>query len=671
MGGTATGSLARVHRPELQGLRAVAVTLVVVYHVWFGRVSGGVDVFFVVSGFLLTGQLVRDADRGPLALGRRWRRMLVRLLPCAVVVLVTTVVAGMLLLPEGRWPQTLREVVAAAVFLENWQLAAGAVDYAARSNMVSPVQHFWSLSIQGQFFLVWPLLVALVALAARGDAARVRAHMTVATLGVFAASLTFSVVLTATNQPLAYFHSLTRLWEFALGGLLALTIDTVRLPRRARVHLGWAGLAGLLACGAVLRVGTVFPGVAALWPTACAVLVLVAGVTGARAGADRLLTSRPLRYVGDLSYPLYLWHWPVLVFCLVLTGRDRLDAAAGAGVVALSVLLAVVTHHLVERPVPRLPGGGYRTAVAGLAVLFLMSGLWQVEATQRASGAGEVGDIRYPGALALAAGDPEPAPLLPPPVSVTDDWVRIEHWDCAPMARFPMDACTRPVEAPQRRIVVVGDSHAQQLSGALVPIADRHGWQLTVIARGACPFSTASEVVADEPDCLAWGDAAAAEIADLHPDAVVTLASRDARAGLTEQTPAGFVARWQQLAQLGIPVLAIRDTPRFDRSMPDCAQSVWAQLSWAEHSGTDVPVADSCGVERAAVYASAPPWAHLPDVPPNVRFLDIADRVCGPDRCSAVIGNVLVYLDDNHLTASYSASMAPLIEGDVLAALGF
>jgi hypothetical protein len=228
-----------------------------------------------------------------------------------------------------------------------------------------------------------------------------------------------------------------------------------------------------------------------------------------------------------------------------------------------------------------------------------------------------------------------------------------------------MDACTRPVEAPQRRLVVVGDSHAQQLSGALVPIADRHGWQLTVIARGACPFSTASEVVADEPDCLAWGDAAAAEIADLHPDAVVTLASRDVRAGLTEQTPAGFVARWQQLAQLGIPVLAIRDNPRFDRSMPDCVQSIQVQQA------ADDPTAPVCGVERAAVYAPEPPWTHLPDVPSNVRFLDIADRVCGPDLCPAVIGNVLVYLDDNHLTASYATSVADLIEGDVRSALGF
>ena len=257
------------------------------------------------------------------------------------------------------------------------------------------------------------------------------------------------MVLTATNQPLAYFHSLTRLWEFALGGLLALTIDTVRLPRRTRVHLGWIGLVGLLACGAVLQVGTVFPGIAALWPTGCAVLVLLAGVTGARGGADRLLTSRPLRYVGDLSYPLYLWHWPVLVFYLVLTGRDRLDLANGAGVVALS-RGARRAHPPPRREAgagaARAAGTGWR--VAGLAAVFLAAGLWQVEAVQRASGAGEVGDIRYPGALALAAGDPEPAPLLPPPVSVTDDWVRIERWDCAPMTRFPMDACTRPVEAP-------------------------------------------------------------------------------------------------------------------------------------------------------------------------------------------------------------------------------
>ena len=229
------------------------------------------------------------------------------------------------------------------------------------------------------------------------------------------------------------------------------------------------------------------------------------------------------------------------------------------------------------------------------------------------------------------------------------------------MTRFPMDVCTQPVVAPERRIVVVGDSHTQQLTGALIPIAARHHWQLIAIVRGACPFSTASEVVVGEVDCLDWNASAAAEIADLRPDAVVTLGSRDVRAGLTERTPAGFLAQWARLGELGIPVLALRDTPRFDRSMPDCVQH-------ATSSGTDPA---QCGVERAAVYTSEPPWAHLADVPPNVRFLDLADRVCGPSFCPAVLGNVLVYLDDNHLTASYATSMADLIEGDVRSALGF
>ena len=661
MGGTGRATL-RGYRPELQGLRAVAVSLVVVYHVWFGRVSGGVDVFFLISGFLLTGQLVRAAGRGPLELGRRWGRTLVRLLPCAVVVLVATVVAGVLLLPEGRWPQTLREVVAAAVFLENWRLAADTVDYAARSAMSSPVQHFWSLSIQGQFFLVWPLVVAPFVIAARGDAVRLRGRLVVLSLGVLAASLTFSVVLTATNQPLAYVHSLTRLWEFAFGALLALTIDAVRLGTATRVRLGWAGLAGLVACGAVLRGSAVFPGIAALWPTGCAALVLLAGATGERLGPDRLLASRPLRLLGDLSYPLYLWHWPVLVFALVVSGRDRLDLADGALVVVVSLVLAVVTHHLVERPVQaRAPEAGRRWVAVGLAAVFVAAGLWQADVLRRSQGDGQVGDVRHPGALALVAGAPEPAPLLPPPVVVTEDWVRIEHWDCAPLARFPTDVCTQPVAAPERRIVVVGDSHSQQLAGALVPIAARHNWQLITIVLGACPFSTASEVLPGDTGCLEWNAAAAAEIADLRPDAVVTLASRDVRAGPTEQTPPGFVAQWARLDELGIPVLAVRDTPRFDRSMPDCVQR-----STSENADPAL-----CGVERAAVYASAPPWTHLRDVPPNVRFLDLADRVCGAAFCPAVLGNVLVYLDDNHLTASYATSLADLIEGDVRSALGF
>jgi peptidoglycan/LPS O-acetylase OafA/YrhL len=667
---------ARGYRPELQGLRALAVVLVVIYHVWINRVSGGVDVFFLISGFLLTGQMVRAAERDRLDLRQRWSRTLMRLTPAAVLVLVSTAVASVLVLPEGRWAQTIREIAAAALYLENWQLAADSADYAARNNMASVVQHFWSLSIQGQFFLLWPLLIALVALASRGATEQVRPRATLVLLGVFAASLVYSIELTVQNQPLAYFHTLTRLWEFALGGLLALHADRVVLPPRARVATGWTGVLGLVVCGMALPVASVFPGIAALWPTGCAALVLLAGRTGAPAAADRLLASPPARYLGDISYALYLWHWPVLVLYLVAREQESLGLYGGAFVIGVSVVLAVLTYHLVEKPALRRPAGprtGYRLAAIGTTTVLILAVTWQVIGAQHGETVAELGDEAHPGARALLTGAVDPAPLLPPPVEVYEDWVRIEHWDCTPMAAFPMDVCAQPLPPPPdgesggdqetsqpaaRRVVVVGDSHAQQLTGALLPIARQNNWQLIAIVRGACPFSTASEVVPDEPDCLAWNQAAAEEITTLAPDAVVTLASRDARAGLTEQTPPGFVEQWRRLEAQGIPVLALRDNPRFDYSVPDCVQNQPDDL-------------DACGISRHDVYAPDPPWTTVPDIPPNVAFVDIADAVCDRERCPAVIGNVLVYLDDNHLTATYSTSMADLLAEQVHTGLGW
>jgi hypothetical protein len=329
----------------------------------------------------------------------------------------------------------------------------------------------------------------------------------------------------------------------------------------------------------------------------------------------------------------------------------------GAGIIAVSLVLAAATHHAVERPVLARGlgvGPAYRLGAACTAAVLVVAALWQLEATRRASVEAGVGDARHPGAVALVSGPVEPAPLLPPPVAVYDDWAGA-GWDCVPMSRFPSDVCVQPVEVePSRRVVVVGDSHAQQLIAALEPIAATRGWQLASMLYGACPFSTVSEVDPDNDDCVSWNDAAAAELVDLGATSVVTLGSRDVRVGLTEQTPPGFVDRWRQLDELGISVLAVRDNPRFDFSMPDCAvQGDPAQ----------------CGAARAELYAEAPPWTVIDDVPGNVTFLDVADAICEADFCPAAIGNVLVYMDHNHLSATYSASMVPLIEAEVVAAL--
>jgi len=632
----------------------------VVHHVSDGRVSGGVDVFFLISGFLLTGQLARAAVRGPLDLRARWSRMARRLLPSAAVVLLATIAAGALLLPETRWPQTVREIVASALFLENWQLAADAVDYTARNNTTSVVQHFWSLSIQVQFFVVWPLAVALLTLVARRTPHRLHTHLTATLLGVFAASLVFSVALTAADQPLAYFHSLTRLWEFALGGLLALWIDRIPWTRGERVTFGWIGVLGLVACGFVLDGGSVFPGFAALWPTLSGALVLLGGVTRSPYGAHRLLVLRPVQFIGAVSYPLYLWHWPVLVLFMVARDQDEVGTLGGIAVIAVSAALAVLTSRFVESPLRRLRFSDVdanRYGAAAMATVLLGAAIWQFAATQREIPAEGLGGPQYPGAAALVDGEPEPAPLLPAPVSVYQDWVWVQDWDCAPLAEVRSDICTQPVEAPpEKRIMVVGDSHLEQFIAALVPIARQHDWQLIGALRGACPFSTASEVDPNDAECVAWNAAVGNKIAELRPDAVVTLATRDVRSGLTEQTPAGFIDQWRRLADLGIPVLAVRDNPRFAYDVPDCVRQQGRE-------------GDPCGVERDTVYTGDPPWAQLA-VPPNVSFLDLADYVCTDTRCPAEIGNVLVYLDDNHLTASYATTMAPVIEDQVVSAVG-
>jgi len=655
------GRTRRTFRPELQGLRALACVLVVAYHVWLGRVSGGVDVFFFVTGFLITGQLVRAAGRGGIEFRPFWGRMIKRLFPAALTVLAVVIVVSPLVLPEARWWQTIREVVASALYFENWRLAADSADYFAQHNEASPVQHFWSLAIQGQFYVVWPLLVALVAVIARR---RLRAALAGVLVAIFAASLAFSVWLTWIDQPLAYFHSLTRVWEFALGGLLALVIDALVLPRLVRILLGWAGVAGLVSCGLVFAVGTMFPGYVALWPTLSAALVLVAGATGSRFGADRFLSTRTLRYLGDLSYALYLWHWPVLVCYLVARGRTEVGLLGGTAIVGTALLLAIATHHLVEKPVrePRNRWGAYRFAMLAMAPVLVGAGIWQVTSDQLARARTvTAGDLDHPGALArtpgfVYQGAPDP-PLAPSFVSVAEDWAWIDDCEGSPRGA-ELQVCRTSTPEPAKRVVIVGDSHPTQFIAALRPIAEQRNWQLIVLSRGGCPFSVESEIDPDNQACRDWNAAAADEILELRPDAVLTTASRDVRLGLTEQTPPGFVAQWQKLDTESIPVLAVRDNPRYDASPSACVEALG-------------PNSPDCSAPRADLYAPEPPYQSLIDVPPNVSFLDFSDYYCDTETCPAVIGNVLLYMDDNHLTATYLSTMVPIVAEAIDSALGW
>ncbi|MGW4485553.1 acyltransferase family protein [Amycolatopsis sp. NPDC004368] len=656
-------------RPELQGVRALASLLVVVYHVWLDRISGGVDVFFLVSGFLITGQLYRALLRGRIELRPMWGRMIKRLFPAAMTVLLTVVVVSTLLLPEDRWFQSIREVFASALFYENWQLAADSVDYFAQHNSASLVQHFWSLSIQGQFYLLWPLIFVALGFLVRKLGLSLRHTINTLLVTLFVVSLAYSVYLTAVDQPLAYFHGLTRVWEFALGGLMVMFLDAFTLPRGLRVVLGWIGVAGLVLCGIVLRVDSVFPGWIALWPTLSAGLVLVAGQTDTVFGADRWLSSKPLGYLGNLSFSLYLWHWPVLVFYLVVRDRSAVGLLGGAVVIGVSFVLSIVTYHFIENPI-RLSKigtvkrwGAYRFGVLALAPVLIAAGGWGVYTTAEANYTIAVDDPDHPGAAAHTAGfvyrgSPSPS-IVPPTLKLPEDWAGIPDDKCTMSPRDDeLKVCTQnPDGPPKKRVVLVGDSHMQQYLAAFLPMVKSEGWAVTSMLKGACPFSTTPDLMPGDQPCIDWNKAAAEEIVALHPDAVVTVASVNTHGGgITETTPAGFVDQWSVLDKAGIPVVALRDNPRFSFNMAACV---------AERSPTD----PSCVVDRADVQPATPTYTTAPGVPDNVSFLDFTDYFCDKTTCPPVVGNVLVYMDDNHLTATFLTTLAPIADKQMKAAL--
>ena len=657
-------------RPEVEGLRAVAVLLVVVYHIWFGRVSGGVDVFLLLTGFFITGSLLRSVERhGRVMFWQFWTRLARRLIPMAAVALAGVMVAAFVFLPRSRWEGILAEVRAAALYHQNWELADKAVDYLAREEAVGPVQHFWSLSIQGQFYVVWPLLFAVVAFfAARGRwGLRFSVGVVIAVVGV--TSLAYSVWITGQDQAWAYFDTGARLWEFALGGLVALVIPRVVLPGRLRVLLGWVGLVGLVGCGLVLQVSTLFPGWVALWPTGAAVLVIVAGTTGSRFGADRLLTWKPLVGLGRVSYGWYLWHWPVLVCYLHVTDRVLAGVVGGVLVLGVSLGLAWCAHRWVEGAVEHLarvrpaPGRSLGIAASFLVPLLAGSLLWSGHLGQQQRLRAELADepASYPGALTLS--DPQMAaglqdlPVLPDPVDAKEDLSDHHAQGChVNLTSTDLVVCDVGPEDAEHTLAMVGASRVAHWYPAVQEVAEEHDWRLVSFTKSGCQFSTdvATRDGAEFTECQEWDAKAVEKLEELSPDAVLTSSTTANPSG--ERLPDGFVERWEHLGDLGIDVIGIRDLPRRDYQTAECVER---------------GIPQDCTSPSDYSQASEDPAQDRADLPSHVTTFDLTDYVCPEGRCDAVVGNVLVFWDHSHMTATYARTLTPMMEQALRGATGW
>ncbi|MBD8044206.1 acyltransferase [Arthrobacter sp. Sa2BUA2] len=634
-------------RPEVQGLRALAVLMVVTYHVWFGRVSGGVDIFLLISAFLLTLSFVRKVEAGKaLDLGRYWLHMFKRLLPAVVVVLLAVLTATALFVPRSRWSEILSQTWSSLFYFQNWALASNSVDYyAADQSVASPLQHFWSLSIQGQVFVLWPLLFGLAAFIARATGMRFRRIVMMIFGALFLGSLAFSIHETYTNQVHAYFDTRTRLWEFAFGTLLALALPYLKPHRWIRVGMGWLGVVIMLSVGFVLDVQGQFPGYVALVPLTAASLVIVAGQTESRVGADRLLSWKPLTRLGDISYALYLWHWPILVIYLIWRDREEVGPVGGTAIIGLSLVLAYLTTKLVERPMRSMSWATQSSARTGLVVAVCVAVVaapvtaWQQGLKLEAERLTADANRNYPGAAVLVPGyedqsDPDVG-ILP---LVGDEWPDFGS-SCLEKPSALESRC-KIAGTTDFTLALVGSSHAKVWATPLISMAEERGWNLSAWMKGNCPLALETGTVAQ--DCVDFNEELVDEILRTHPDIVVTTSSRTVVGG-NEYVDDTWNDVVKKFTEAGIKVAAIRDTPRFESFIPECVDR-----------NPDNP--SLCGIESEVVFNRVNPAEDSPPVH-GLAHLDFTDMLCPGGFCEPVIGNVMVYLDTNHLTASYLRTM--------------
>jgi peptidoglycan/LPS O-acetylase OafA/YrhL len=629
------------------------VLLVVGYHLVPDAIPAGfvgVDVFFVLSGFLITGLLLGPADAPRPRLGTFLARRARRLLPAAGLVVAATIVAGLLVLPATRRGALALESIASSLQVENWLLAFTRAEYSA-AEVAGPLQHFWSLSIEWQTYLVWMGLFAIAAATGRH-----RRHVALAgAIAITALSLALTLASGALDTDLRYFATPLRLWEFGAGALLAF-LPTRSRSRPARETLAAVGLAAVVAAAFLLGVDG-HPGVFALLPVLGAVALLEAGRHGELGLGGRVLAAAPLRVVGDHSYAVYLWHWPVLVLVLAMTGAPALAAVDVVVVLALTAVLAYVTTRWVENPVRRLPlrramvVAATATLVPVLIATPVLIGLSALRAAAP--------DPDHPGALAI---DPVVAAQLPDVPFIPDVTVaRDDHGYAGADLR-----CVTPGATPvvcqfgdpdaARVLVVVGDSHAWQWVATLDVLGVRHGWRVESLVRPSCPLApTTVDIpgVGDDGECAAWRENALQLLEEQRPDLVLTTGltpagyeTIDYHVADAATFASGYVDVWRRLAAAGIDVGAIRDTPYFPVDVPEC---VAASL--------DAP--EVCDQSRLEVLDAVDDPLLAATAASGVGLVDLTDWICLPTTCPVVVGNVLVYRDRHHLTATYAQTLEP------------
>ncbi len=656
------------YRWDIQGMRAIAVVLVMLSHANVPGFTGGfigVDVFFVISGFLITGLLLEDGTQHHrISFTRFYSRRARRILPAATVVIVATSIASVFILNAYQAKSELVDGMWAGFFAVNVRFARSGTNYFTKTaTIISPLLHFWSLSVEEQFYVVWPALLAISGfglLAVRRRRARAShvdhgspstAWVTATLLALGGLSLYFSIHQTATGPHAAYFSTIDRAWELIVGALLAVQLPQVaKLPPPLRAALTWIGLACIAVAATTFTGHTPVPGSATLLPVLGSAAVLAGGVGAPRASASWLLSLRPMRFVGAISYSLYLWHWPILIlgeayFPFPLNLGERLALLAAA------TLIAVLSYAFIEIPfqrAKRLTRRSYSGMVLwpiAVSMIVVVAIVGQSEFSFVAATGPSVPGLSASAAVidavaAARAQRPIPRSTSPSVLEATSDFTFIGK--CSAWQRATSKICEMGDPTGTKTVVVFGNSHSSMWIPTISILAKQAKWKFFPLVKEACGYDDydALRHIGVHNLCVVWYRWALTVIKHMHPDVVIVGAY-----GYREWAK-GMAAILPQLKPLTGRLVLIADVPGLPVVPGYCLSRLNITLDSCLFRESTQRI-DDLGIARHLAIAT------------RIGFIDPESWFCYRHLCPSVINGVIPYYDTSHLTIDYARYLAP------------
>jgi peptidoglycan/LPS O-acetylase OafA/YrhL len=636
-------------RPDIQALRALAILSVVIYHIWPDRLTGGfvgVDIFFVISGYLITGQLWRQEQKtGKVDFADFWSRRARRLLPASLLVILATTLATYLFSTPSWFIKVHDESYGATVYAQNWVLIGKVTNYLTDDGTKSPFQHFWSLSVEEQYYIFWPIVLFLALLLAK-IFKRLRNRYVLLTIlfAVLVGSLTYSIYLTWDSPSAAYFDTFTRAWEFAAGALLAIGTSSEDQVAKNRSPIWfWAGVALVTYTLATFTGATPFPSYWAALPVLATVLMLHGGQSASALMPAKVLAWRPIQFIGDISYSMYLWHWPILILApWVLVGNP--DIWARFAIFGLAIVLGRLSKRFVEDPVRfgwlSTLRPGRQLMAAGLGMLIVLSSTFGLEAMAKTQLKNSFGNTQ-----------------LTPPLSNLNNGAKAkDSGDCkVGRSEDRFFTCQKGDPNGKIRVALIGDSHTRQWFVPVDDLAYKYHWNLTMISKSACTVLDPALYPDGYTDktCKGWNQNLEAYLAKTKPfDLVINSNSSLVTQGRSDVAKA-FASEVAKITAKGTKFFLIHDTPKPKQNFIPCIEQFGAKA------------ASACALPRSAGLTPADPLPAAVKGHANVVVADFTNLFCSQTSCPPVKGNIIVYRDNSHITTTWAKHLEPALDAKI------